>query len=607
MDSTTTATPSLTADVRRWVLSGCRWKNNAYYSDPLESLTKGNKLLSCQYVFTDVLDCVFARGVYKQLRPVGRYKQSHSDASFSRNIYSPVSLSSENIPLQITNKYASNATGIALARKEWEYEKISRGYVIPSPEQNKYQELSGEIATPTKDEFSSSQSTIEQQDVDVNFMTRECAFSFIQIWLSQIIHDSDLQSEKIALGLLHRVAKLPRNIHDNDSYILSIRNLIHIPVHTSSTATAEAVLKNLFILLITRDLVQDLRYNWGCKDLHRLRLPIRYTIADGKVWENVFFPVIIASVPYLNFSRGALAGIVALAEVLAYHVIEPSHQLATTLCTELVKRINTHSLGYETALRATRAALTRWAFEQNKSHFKAESATEVKAYDHGIDEPKEIVLPLLVRMRSSLLSEAPQFSLLPTILSVSSQSKSNQTESRKRSRTEDYDDDEELSDEDEDDEYSHAKKACRQLEDRARGGSANDNECDRGDILFSPEAMQKASEDAHAVTSTPVGAMSILDKVEVLNECIAIIERVLKKRKDDVGNCKEKLSRDTGGTDDGDSHDEYVDMVTGILQDLQSLDLAGNLSSKDVVAAAMEKACTNLTTLELTSKGSPRN
>eukprot|EP00603_Paraphysomonas_imperforata_P008449 CAMPEP_0114437510 /NCGR_PEP_ID=MMETSP0103-20121206/14054_1 /TAXON_ID=37642 ORGANISM="Paraphysomonas imperforata, Strain PA2" /NCGR_SAMPLE_ID=MMETSP0103 /ASSEMBLY_ACC=CAM_ASM_000201 /LENGTH=615 /DNA_ID=CAMNT_0001607911 /DNA_START=28 /DNA_END=1875 /DNA_ORIENTATION=+ len=604
---------NVTAEVRRWILSGCRWKNNAFYNDPLMAITKGDTLLSYQFVFTDVLDCVFARGVYVHLRPTGRYKQSHSDESFSRNIYSPTS--PENIPLHITNKYASTRTGLEMARKEWEYEKISRGYVIPAQEGSNSDHSIN--TTPIKQ--CSSARSHSDQDIDINFMTRECAFSFIRVWLSQIIHDSDLQSEKIALKILHTVAKLPRNIHDNEAYIQSIRNLIQIPVHTSSsTATVVTVLKNIFILLITRDIVQDLRYNWGCIDLYRLRLPIRYTISDGNMWENVFFPVIIASVPYLNFSRGSLAGIVALAEVLAHHVIAPCHQLATTLCTELVKRINTHSLGYETALRATRAALTRWAFEQNKSH--VDTPTGTKKYDHGLDEPKEIVLPLLIRMRESMMSEfSPDISLLLSVSAsaVATTDQVSDEHSRKRNRCDDNDDeceDEEANAMTDDTtdvvDFSQARKALRRSETKSRG-KLESSVTEERDCIFNYEAMQKASDDARAVTSTPVGAMTMYDKINVLDDCISIIDRVLKKRVMDACDSKaEKTSSaedndDSGNTSDIENHDDaYIDMVSEILQDLQCLDLADGLKSKGVVAAAMEKACANMTVLKLSASSS---
>jgi hypothetical protein len=274
-------TSTTSSEVKQWVLSGCRWKNNAFYSNPLDALTRGDTVLSHQYVFIDVLDCVFARGEYRHLRPTGRSVLCHSDASFSRNIYSQAS--PENIPLQITKKYPSNPTGIELARNEWEYEKITRGNIVSS------QEHSITTTPITKEKMKPTGDTC----LDVNLMIRECAFSFLQVWLSQIIHDSDLQSEKIALSILHKVAKLPHSTQNNDAYIQSIRNIISqqftstTSTSTITTATEACVMKNIFVLLVTRDLVQDLRHNWGCTDLHRLRLPIRYTMSEGHMWENV--------------------------------------------------------------------------------------------------------------------------------------------------------------------------------------------------------------------------------------------------------------------------------------------------------------------------------
>ena len=657
--ATTSSATAIAAEVRKWILDGCRWKNNAYYNDPLEALCQGDKLLSYQYVFIDVLDCVFARGSYKHLRPVGRYKQSHSDASFSRNIYSPIS--PESIPLQITKKYASNARGRELARNEWEYEKICRGSTISSPST----QSPGDQHTTTDTRLTPHNNTQSDSNtnsckaetgeaVDINLMTRECAFSFIQIWLSQIIHDSDLQSERIALSILHKVAQLPRSDHNNPAFIQAMRNLIILP-HTSSipttattptTPTIESIMKNLFVLLITRDLVQDLRYNWGCRDLHRLRLPLRYTIADGRVWENMFFPVIIASIPYLPFSRGSLAGIVALAEVVCYHVIAPSHALATTLCTELVKRINTHALGFESALRAIRAALTRWAFEQNRPAKVSERS--ISSYlrsddEHDLDEPKEIVLPLLVRFRASLLEM--HFPSSPDLLSPR-RVVTVPTESRKRGRCDDDDDEKEenMSDEfDDDGQLDYTRKCSRHIQSGGdvRGGSGHQSQSrvDAGKEdsvamteLFTQHSLHRAAQEAqaalllsHVVSSTSVSAASLTGAgtesglgtetvrtcagpqrdLELLNACIAIIERVLQKRMEDarLGLFPPPGNKEEGKQDEDEDEEKeeegYIDMIADMLTDLQALDLAGGLRDKDVVAAAIEKTSARLQSMSM--------
>lgn len=641
----------IAAEVRRWVLDGCRWKNNPFYNDPVEALCKGDKLLSHQFVFIDVLDCIFARGEYKHLRPVGRYKQSHSDASFSRNIYTP--LSPENIPLQITKKYASNPRGIELARNEWEYEKISRGSMSSSSS-----------TTPTKENDMTQSSTPTQvqekaEAVDVNLMTRECAFSFIQIWLSQVIHDSDLQSEKIALSILHKVAQLPRSDNNNAAYIQAIRNMIILPstlssnapfIHVTPTEKIDTIMKTLFVLLITRDLVQDLRFNWGCQDLHRLRLPLRYTITDGQVWENVFFPVIIASIPHLQFSRGSLAGIVALAEVLAYHVIAPTHALATTLCTELVKRINTHALGYETALRATRAALTRWAFEQNRPS-TGDRQDVGDGNEHDLDEPKEIVLPLLVRFRASLIQTYDVST--PSVITSSRQCTRAHsddvvdidTQPRKRGRSEDEDEGDSIGSDDSDDCDGEVIDYTRQCSRHIQSAGSVSNSCRNGhknksqkrgkglevDNLFTPHSLQRAAEEAQSVlepsrlliksSQVPSGVYPCINTVtttphtatggaragedctviqsqsnlEVLDECISIIERVMRKRVED--------SRIDSGASTADESEgvkgRYVDMVSDILDDLQALDLAGGLKDREVVAAAIENTCLRMHTMTM--------
>jgi hypothetical protein len=342
---------------------------------------------------------------------------------------------------------------------------------------------------------------------------------------------------------------------------------------------------------------------------------------------QVFFPVIIASVPHLTFSRGSLAGIVALAEVLAYHVIEPDHALATTLCTELVKRIDTHSLGYETALRATRAALTRWAYEQNKgrrgtyrgrdrsnrdrSNRDLSGGKEREGegeYDHGLDEPKEIVYPLLIRLRASLESDPSSSSS-----SSSSSSAAPSTEatgvlascSRKRGRATDEEDspEEEEDEDDEDDEddeeeaeYSHARKCCRRSRE-SKAGAARD-------VLFTAQSLQRAAQDAQEVVRTP-GTVVTDDKLTVLDECISIIERVLRKRREDAlvstrtEEGGEEEDKEDKEEEEEEKEGEYVDLVSDMLLDLQSLDLAGGLSSRGVVAAAMEKTCARMLCMDL--------
>ena len=550
---------NVSQEVRKWVLSGCCWKNNAFYCDPVEAITRGDRVKSYEYVFSDVLDCVFARGEYTHLRPIGRYKQSHSDASFSRYIYSPVS--TDNIPLHIVTKYPSTPQGRDLANNEWEYERKRRGSELSSNEVH---------ITDTTSSLKHEIKPCVVQDVDSNLNIRESAFSFIQVWLSQVVHDFDQESERYALRIFRSVVKLSRYNQNVNIFFQSIRNLIEIPP-SATTANADTVFKITLVLLIARDIVQDLRYNWGCQDLHRLRLPIRYAISDGNMWENVFFPVIIESLPSSNFSRGSLAGIVVLSEVLAYHVIEPNNDLATVLCTELVKRVSAHSLGYETALRAVRAALTRWAFEQDRNQSTMSIMHSRPKYNHGIDEPKEIVLPLLVRMRNSLIQDS-------SFMTHSCHLKSNQPiNSRKRRRC-CYDMDDDL---EEDEETVHSRKCLRIDDDR-----------DRSDPLFSDKSLSVAKKDANEVISG-AEVLSKEDKIEMLNQCISIVERVIAKRIADADRDKNEVE------DDANEMDGYVDLVSEILDDLRCLDLADRLKKTDIVAAALEKTCTHLNSVEL--------
>lgn len=302
--------------------------------------------------------------------------------------------------------------------------------------------------------------------------------------------------------------------------------------------------------------------------------------------------------PKLTFSRGSLAGIIALAEVLAHHVLEPNHDLATTLCTELVRRIGTHSLGYETALRATRAALTRWAFEQRRGEDRRVRDRKC-SYDHGLDEPKEIVLPLLIRLRASIVNNSFNPPTLPQSLRLLNGAAAvcsmgaGCSGSRKRGRGDVVCGDENDDEEEPDDQVFRSRRKCSTEQSQAVLNAPNlGGDCE----LFTQRSLQTAAEYAKAVAATPgtVGAASSEDKLVMLNECILIIETVLQRRESDANRLgsesrKHMEPSTESGSDGKVDGDKFVDMVSDMLLDLQSLDLVGGLKDRDVVVAAMEK------------------